>query len=269
VYEYDADTAVSPIGGGAYRGTVTDRYSIGPYPNGGYVVGVALSAVAAELPHPDPMSVSAVFLRPCDHGPAEIRVETMRTGRTVSTASASLFQNDVERLRLLANYTDLSRSVGPTVVTAVPPPLPPLEECASRGIAPAPNGLIPTIGARFDTRFDPATVGWAGGRRSGRGEVGGWQRFADDRPLDTAALPLVCDGMPPAVFNLVPTGWVPTIEYTVLVRARPAGGWWRSWFTTRALIGGLLEEDGEIWDGEDRLVAQSRQLARANPPPPD
>lgn len=33
--------------------------------------------------------------------------------------------------------------------------------------------------------------------------------------------------------------------------------------TTRNLAGGFLEEDAEVWDSEDRLVAQSRQLARA------
>jgi hypothetical protein len=32
--------------------------------------------------------------------------------------------------------------------------------------------------------------------------------------------------------------------------------------TTRNLAGGLLEEDAQVWDAQDRLVAQSRQLAR-------
>lgn len=32
-------------------------------------------------------------------------------------------------------------------------------------------------------------------------------------------------------------------------------------FTTRFITGGSLEEDGEVWDETDRLVARSRQVA--------
>jgi acyl-CoA thioesterase len=48
---------------------------------------------------------------------------------------------------------------------------------------------------------------------------------------------------------------------TTQVRAAPADGWLRCQFTTRFVSGGLLEEDGEIWDESGRLVALSRQLA--------
>jgi len=47
----------------------------------------------------------------------------------------------------------------------------------------------------------------------------------------------------------------------VTVKVEPVPGWLRCRFTTRFVSGGFLEEDGEIWDGDGRLVAQSRQLA--------
>ena len=47
------------------------------------------------------------------------------------------------------------------------------------------------------------------------------------------------------------------------MRARPAPGWLRVLHATRNLAGGMFEEDCEVWDSADRLVAQSRQLALA------
>ncbi|HEV7624932.1 MAG TPA: thioesterase family protein, partial [Streptomyces sp.] len=69
--------------------------------------------------------------------------------------------------------------------------------------------------------------------------------------------------LPPTAFELGLRGWVPTVELTVHVRARPASGPLRVSVSTVNLAGGYLEEDVQIWDSADRLVAQSRQLARA------
>ncbi|MGQ4409008.1 thioesterase family protein, partial [[Kitasatospora] papulosa] len=46
-------------------------------------------------------------------------------------------------------------------------------------------------------------------------------------------------------------------------RCRPAPGPLRVSIPTRNLAGGFLEEDADVWDSAGRLVAQSRQLARA------
>ncbi|MGW2641052.1 thioesterase family protein, partial [Streptomyces sp. NPDC001348] len=79
---------------------------------------------------------------------------------------------------------------------------------------------------------------------------------------DPLSLLLAVDALPPTAFELGIVGWVPTVELTVHVRHRPAPGPLRVAITTRNLAGGFLEEDAEVWDSADRLVAQSRQLAR-------
>jgi acyl-CoA thioesterase len=172
-------------------------------------------------------------------------------------------------VRILANYGDHSRSQGPTHVEGTPPPLPPPDQTphAQRRNAPMPNGLVAAIRDRIEWRVAPGTAGWLQGERTGRAEIGGWVRLADQRPNDTHMLPLIADALPPAVFDVAPSGWVPTLELTVQVRARPAPGWLGCWFRTRFLVDGYLEEDGEVWDESGRLVALSRQLARLNPPP--
>ena len=76
---------------------------------------------------------------------------------------------------------------------------------------------------------------------------------------------LMVDAYPPTLVGGMEVGWVPTVELTTHIRARPAPGWLLGTFRTRFLIDGLLEEDGELWDSEGRLVALSRQLAIALP----
>ena len=87
--------------------------------------------------------------------------------------------------------------------------------------------------------------------------------MADGREPDPVMLLLAADALPPATFDLGLYGWAPTLELTVHVRASPAPGWLRIRHATRNFAGGLFEEDAEVWDSAGRLVAQSRQLARA------
>jgi hypothetical protein len=75
---------------------------------------------------------------------------------------------------------------------------------------------------------------------------------------------LAVDALPPVSLDLGLGGWVPTLELTVHVRARPASGWLRLTHSTRNFAHGYLEEDAEVWDSSGRLVAQSRQLARVS-----
>ena len=88
----------------------------------------------------------------------------------------------------------------------------------------------------------------------------GWPTAREPDPL---LLLLAVDALPPVTFDLGLLGWTPTLELTVHVRAVPAPGWLRVGASTRNVAGGFLEEDAEVWDSADRLVAQSRQLARA------
>jgi acyl-CoA thioesterase len=91
--------------------------------------------------------------------------------------------------------------------------------------------------------------------------IAGWIKFSDKRPVDLMALPLFCDSFPPSVFTLYgPIGWVPTLELSVHVRRQPQSGWIKAAFNTNDLAGDLFIEDGMLWDKNDQLVAQSRQL---------
>lgn len=265
-HELDRDTALRPIGEGRFEAEISDRWGIYGIPNGGYLATLATRALAEVLPHPDPFTLGAHFLSPTKPGPAIIEVEVLRAGRGHSTGVAKLMQDGKERVRLTATFGDLSSAEGPTVEVGERPPIPPLDECPQRTGAPPGS----TFADRMRLRFAPGTVSFLGDPPSssahGEMRLGGWMRLTDEREPDTLALPLFADAMPPPVLNAVERVWVPTLELTVHVRRRPAPGWIAGWFSTRFLIDGYLEEDGELWDSEGRLVALSRQLARVQRP---
>ncbi|MEU6813712.1 thioesterase family protein [Streptomyces sp. NPDC046860] len=265
--EFDRDTAVVRRAPGVYDIDLSAGWTIISAVNGGYLLAVLGRALADALPHPDPFTVSAHYLTASQPGPAVVRTETVRTGRTLSTGQASLFQydaegNEVERIRVLASYGDLDALPDDVRTTATPPAIPPLDRCLGPADGPAPVDGSSAITERLMLKLDPATVGWAVGAPSGKGEMRAWFGLADGRDADPLSLLLAVDALPPTAFEIGLTGWVPTVELTVHVRHRPAPGPLRVSITTRNLAGGFLEEDAEVWDSEDRLVAQSRQLAR-------
>jgi hypothetical protein len=268
--EFDRDTRVTrrdPDVPGVHDIDLSAGWTILNAVNGGYLLAVLGRALADTLPHADPFTVSAHYLTASRPGPAVVRTDVVRTGRTLSTGQASLFQYDdegreVERIRVLASYGDLDALPDDVRTSAEPPAIPPPDQCFGSGDSPTPVFGASSFTERVTSRVDPATLGWALGSPSGKGEMRAWFGLADGRDADPLSLLLVVDALPPTAFELGLTGWVPTVELTVHVRARPAPGPLRVSVTTRNLAGGFLEEDAEVWDTADRLVAQSRQLAR-------
>jgi acyl-CoA thioesterase len=115
---------------------------------------------------------------------------------------------------------------------------------------------------RVDLRLHPDDANFLKGKPSGDPLIRGWLRLPDNEPMDPFGLLLATDCFAPTIFNAnLPVAWTPTVELTAHIRAVPEPGWLRCRFSTRFISGGMMEEDGEVWDSSGRLVAQSRQLA--------
>ncbi|MEY9876710.1 acyl-CoA thioesterase [Streptacidiphilus sp. MAP12-33] len=270
--EFEQGTAVARRAGvpGVYDAELDAGWRIGGGINGGLLLSLVGRALGDHLGeaagHPQPVSLSGYYVSPSTAGPAEVHVEQIRSGRTLSTGAATLWQtaddgSSVERLRVLASYGDPSRADESVRTSAKPPQLPPVEQCIGTDAAPPQFLASAELLHRLDLRLDPAYVGWALGKPSGEGKIQGWLRMADGHEPDPLLLLFAVDALPPTTFDLGLYGWTPTVELTVHVRAVPASGWLRIVHSTRNLAGGFLEEDCEIWDSNDRMVAQSRQLA--------
>jgi acyl-CoA thioesterase len=258
-HPFDTDTRVEPAGERTYSAHLTDRWNaLGGVPNGGYLLAVALRALARDMPLPDPVVASAAYLRPGAPGPAEITTDVARAGRRVATGEAHLVQDGKEIVRLLATFADLDQAQGRTHMRATAPELPPPEDCVD-----VLDGAPPLPGVSITERFEyraPELPGWARGTPTGESELAFWLRLRDGRDADPIALAAFVDAAAPAVLELGEPGSA-TIELTVHIRARPAPGWLACRTATRHLIGGYHEEDFEIWDSTGALVAQSRQFA--------
>lgn len=246
------------VSDGAFRATISDRWNaLGDRPNGGYLLAVALQALARVLPFPDPLTVAAFYLRPTAPGPIEIRTEVARVGRRVATGEARLVQGGIETVRAVATFTTLDAAAGRTLLLAERPDLPPPESTIDLVGGRSLPGI--SIVDRFEYRV-PALPGWVRGQPTGDPRVQLWLRFRDGREPDALSLPLIVDALFPAVMELGEPG-SSTLELSVHVRARPAPGWLACRVLTRHVIGGYHEEDFEVWDSRGTLVAQSRQLA--------
>ncbi|MEP7020816.1 MAG: thioesterase family protein [Pseudonocardiales bacterium] len=262
-HPFDDDTAVLEVGEGRYAAEVSDRWSLASgQANGGYGLAICLQALRARSAYPDPIAVSASYLRPVMPGPAEVMIEPIRSGRRLSVAQARLIQDGKEALRVVANFADLAAATGRTDMRNAAPKLPPPQDCAEL----ASQAQLPalTLAQRLEYRY-PHLPGWRTGTPAGRLEEEFWMRFAPDlvagvRDADTLALAVLVDMGSPPVLDLGEFGST-TIELTVHVRARPAPGWLACRASTRHVIDGFHDEDFEIWDATGALVAQSRQLA--------
>ncbi len=241
---------------------IRDGWDIGGNANGGYLLALAARAMQAHAGRPDPTTITAHYLRPGAAGPATCSTTLVKTGRRFATLSAAMTNAEGKPLlQVLGAFSDLSEP-GDAIqrVDAAPPELPTPEECQAQSTG-SDVGFPPPIMNRIDLRLHPDDARFPADP-SGEPRVRGWFRLRDDEPIDTIALLLAIDAFPPTAFNAkLPVAWVPTVELTAHVRARPAPGWLRCEFTTRFVTGGFLEEDGVVWDQTGTLVAQSRQLA--------
>ncbi|MCR9095822.1 MAG: thioesterase family protein [bacterium] len=265
---FDRDTALTRLTDGRFEVRIDRGWWIIRGPNGGYIAAILAKAAAATIDDPGrPLrSLTIHFLRPPQEGPAEVEAVVERSGRTVTTVSVRLLQNGKVQAIATAAHAVPRKMEG--FIHAAMPDVPPPSECAPRVRTPTPDG--PTLHERYDQRFTIGPAPFSDEPRTREARSGGWIRLKESRPWDAAEIAAISDAWPPAVFasSDMPetTGGVPTVDLTVhllnpeALAALAPEAFVLVDFTTRAVQGGYLEEDGEIWSEDGILLAQARQV---------
>ncbi len=261
---FDRDTAVKLQEDGSWAAELREGWRIGAVPNGGYVLAILGRALSEALPHKDPQVINAFYLSPTQLGPAEIQVEPLRSSRNTSHATARLYQGGELKVLVTAAYVDLDKQQGESWSGRERPEFPDFDASAAGGESKL------EFRRNVDLRLTGDVSIFQGGAPSGEGEFRGWIRHSDGAEPDPIGLLMFADAFPPPAFSVYGLlGWVPTLELTVQLRARPAPGPVQARLYTRHITNGLVEEDGEYWDSEGQLVAISRQTAKIRLPKAD
>jgi acyl-coenzyme A thioesterase PaaI-like protein len=261
-------TALAARGDDTYAADLDARWSVGTRLHGGYllaVLGRAACLSAGGAGHPHVTAVSASFVEPPEPGAADVRVETLRVGRSVAQVRATLAQHGrglVEALITLGLLTD----EGPWWSGIDPVEMPPVEECV-RVPAEAPGGGFPVpLMDVVEQHLHPGHLGFALGSPARQGVFATWQRLADGTEWDPLSLLVALDPVPPVSYDLGLPGWAPTIQFSAYIRRLPATGPIRVRLQASDVGGDRMDETAHVWDDKGRLVAQATQLAAVRLP---
>ena len=264
---FDAVTEISEtVDPDLFGARLNPLWAVGDKANGGYLLallGRAARVVAQRDGEPgwEVLSSSVTYLRAPALGPATVRTTLLRSGRTAAHVRAVLSQETdlvdaVFVLGALPESTAVRYDGTPPFHAADP------EDC----VRLRPNvstGVYVGIMDVLDLRLDPATVPAATPPTPGTvAELRGWTKFADGRQPDALSLLFLADAIPPATLMIGSTGWVPTLQMSAYVRARPAPGWLGIRMTAGLVADGMVDETCVLWDSRGRMVGQSTQLAR-------
>jgi acyl-coenzyme A thioesterase PaaI-like protein len=246
---------------GQFDAVASPEWTVAGRPNGGYLLAMAGRAAVALGGHPHVLAASAHYLRSPGPGPVRIEAEVLRAGRSASQFRARVSQDGTPCVEALITTGELDPAAVPYWDKGGPEPGTVRFEDCVQVPARGPGGLPVAIYDQVQVRLEPGSLGFAGGQPSGRGELRGWLSLPDGEPFDPFSLVYAADSYPPATLEIVLSGWVPTVELTVYVRALPAPGPVRVLQRVHLIDGQRADEECVVWDQAGRLVAQARQLA--------
>ncbi len=283
---FDEAIAVRPKGDGLYGAAAHPSWDALFTTHGGVLAAIAVSAFEAECNPASERQIRSLtchFYRPPAHGEFEVLVESMRTGKRMSFARATMTQNGNPFISALAVYSarGLPNMIEfqPSAPATAPPP--------SRDAEVVPAEEYRRKGGKwlhYDERAPRFLQQMRGAPRFGHGpymgpeevppegtENGGWVTPVEPRPVDAAFLAFCGDLYWPSVFQpMRAPAMAPTLDFTVHFREEiPPEGLPDEPVlvhnTTAASLECVADSDSRVYAKDGRLLLQARQLQMLAP----
>ena len=254
-------TALTGVSPGRFEAAVHPEWTIGRKPNGGYLLAILGRAAVSVGEHEHVIAASAHYLHSPEPGPVTVEAEVLRGGRSASQIRTRMLQDGQVCVEALVTTSRLDPDTKPYWDAGAPAPGTEDYESAPRLPARNPAGVSVAIMDQIDLRMQRGSLGFGAGRPSGRGELRGWLTLPHGEVFDPSSLLFAVDAFPPATFDIEMTGWVPTLELTVYVRALPSPGPVRVLQKAHLIDAQRVDEVCWVWDSTGRVVAHGTQLA--------
>jgi hypothetical protein len=250
-----------------YKVNPDSRYFVGKTPHGGYLNALMHKALISSVPHSVAISSSIQYLNRIEAKDVVLEVEVFKVSRGSSSGIVKLIQDkkicsvfnaicsDFDHMKgfdgLETNLPDIFRDM-------------PIENYKELNYDKVSPGLTPSFMLQLNCKIHPCHAWWDRDINENNAEArcSSFMKLDGGMP-DQFALSFYVDVAPPVVSNKYgPLGWIPTYSLSTHIRQMPTTEIVFADFVAKDINKGYFEQDCNIWDLNENLVASSRQLTR-------
>ena len=246
--------------------TPSKDYFVGNTPHGGYLTAVMQKALSLSMPHQHVINSNTLYLDRTEPKEICIQVKKVRESRGSSVGQVSLIQDDKLRCMMTGICSDFNFMKGVNDLETLPPKIFNKERDSFilLNFENKQEGFTPSFIKQTKCEIAKQHAWWLKNEDDLGDEArcAGFISMGEEIP-NQFVLSFYSDFFPPVVMNKYgPLGWVPTLSLTTNIRQLPTTSELFMDVIAKDLNKGFFEQDCQIWDLNQNLVATSRQLTR-------
>ena len=243
------------------------KYFVGKTPHGGYLNALMHKALTSSLPHSVAISSSIQYLDRIEAKDIILEVDVLKVSRGSSSGVVKLIQEGKVCTVFNGICSDFEFMKGFDGLETSPPDIfrdTPKDQYKNLNYDKITKGFTPSFIKQLSCKVHPMHAWWDRNINEEKAEARSSVYLDMDGGLpDQFVLSFYADITPPVVSNKYgPLGWIPTYSLTTHIRQMPTTQTLFADFIAKDINKGFFEQDCNIWDLNENLVASSRQLTR-------